>query len=226
MSELNVDTINEQTSANGVSIDGVKLKDSIVEVDTINESTSGSGVTIDSVLLKDGVAHSGLVKLFSHTISNDADIDADVLDENTYSGYKLVAKDITTANDNTNLRAGFRASGSDVLTTNSYLRASWYSNTASSGLSSASANVTGYFEVSFNQGNDTGETMQAVVDFFPHGEQKLWTSINHYETNSGAQLAAHIVSILRNNTTVDGLRFYAGSGNLASGSIEIWGYKK
>lgn len=54
MSEIQVNTINEYTSANGVTIDGVKLKDSIVEVDTINESTSGSGVTIDSVLIKDG----------------------------------------------------------------------------------------------------------------------------------------------------------------------------
>ena len=53
-SELKVDTISEKTSANGVSIDGVKLKDSIVEVDTINESTSGSGVTIDGLLIKDG----------------------------------------------------------------------------------------------------------------------------------------------------------------------------
>lgn len=53
-SELKVDTISEKTSANGVSIDGVKLKDSAVEVDTINESSSGSGVTIDSLQIKDG----------------------------------------------------------------------------------------------------------------------------------------------------------------------------
>jgi len=53
-SELKVDTISEKTTASGVTIDGVKLKDSIVEVDTINESTSGSGVTIDGVLIKDG----------------------------------------------------------------------------------------------------------------------------------------------------------------------------
>ena len=47
MSELNVDTINEQTAANGVTIDGVKLKDNAVLTDTISEKTSGSGVTID-----------------------------------------------------------------------------------------------------------------------------------------------------------------------------------
>ena len=54
MSELNVDTINEQTAANGVTIDGVKLKDNAVETDTISEKTSGSGVTIDSLQVKDG----------------------------------------------------------------------------------------------------------------------------------------------------------------------------
>ena len=197
-----------------------------------NGGSLGSDKTITipnetgTVALDNSTDLGGLVKLGSYTFNNDADIDADVLDENTYSGYKLVAKDIKTANDNTNLRAGFRASGSDVLTTNSYLRAAWYMNTASSGITASSSSRTGFFEVSFNQGNDTGELMQAVVDVFPHGTQKLWNSVNQYETNSGAQLAAHIVSILRNDTTVDGLRFYAGSGNVTSGSIEIWGYKK
>lgn len=53
-SELKVDTISEKTTASGVTIDGVKLKDNAVETDTISESTTGSGVTIDGVLIKDG----------------------------------------------------------------------------------------------------------------------------------------------------------------------------
>jgi hypothetical protein len=48
------DTILEKTSASGVTIDGVLLKDNAVQTDTILEKTSASGVTIDSVLLKDG----------------------------------------------------------------------------------------------------------------------------------------------------------------------------
>tara|TARA_R100001015_G_C4573835_1_gene131452 strand:+ start:160 stop:792 length:633 start_codon:yes stop_codon:yes gene_type:complete len=55
MSTLQVNTINESTSGSGVTIDGVKLKDNIVETDTINEKTSTSGVTIDGVLIKDGL---------------------------------------------------------------------------------------------------------------------------------------------------------------------------
>lgn len=58
MSELNVDTINEQTSANGVTIDGVKLKDNVLLTDTISESTSAAGVTIDGVLVKDNTVDS------------------------------------------------------------------------------------------------------------------------------------------------------------------------
>ena len=60
-STVKVDTIAEKTSANGVTIDGVKLKDSIVVVDTINESSSASGVTIDSVLLKDGAVQNATI---------------------------------------------------------------------------------------------------------------------------------------------------------------------
>ena len=55
MSTLQVNTISESTSGSGVTIDGVKLKDNIVETDTINEKTSTSGVTIDGVLIKDGL---------------------------------------------------------------------------------------------------------------------------------------------------------------------------
>tara|TARA_R100000808_G_C2124299_1_gene134838 strand:+ start:5 stop:1291 length:1287 start_codon:yes stop_codon:yes gene_type:complete len=53
-SEIKVDTISENTSANGVSIDGVTLKDNAVLTDSISEKTSANGVVIDSVTLKDG----------------------------------------------------------------------------------------------------------------------------------------------------------------------------
>ncbi len=53
-SEIKVDTISENTSANGVTIDGVKLKDNALITDTISESTSDAGVTIDGLLIKDG----------------------------------------------------------------------------------------------------------------------------------------------------------------------------
>jgi predicted outer membrane repeat protein len=52
-SGIATDTVSEKTSAAGVTVDGVLLKDSQVTTDQINEKTSAAGVTIDGVLLKD-----------------------------------------------------------------------------------------------------------------------------------------------------------------------------
>jgi len=60
---IKVDTISEKTSANGVTIDGVLIKDNAVNTDTISEKTSAAGVTIDGVLIKDGISHSGIVQI-------------------------------------------------------------------------------------------------------------------------------------------------------------------
>ena len=62
------DTISEQTSATGVTIDGVLLKDSQVKTDTIIEKTAAAGVTADSVLLKDGgVSGAGVIAMTDTT---------------------------------------------------------------------------------------------------------------------------------------------------------------
>ena len=51
---VSTDVISEETSAAGVTIDGVLLKDSTVKTDTIIEKTADNGVTIDGVVCKDG----------------------------------------------------------------------------------------------------------------------------------------------------------------------------
>ena len=56
-SEVYTDVVNEKTSTAGVTLDGVKLKDSQVYTDTINEKTSAAGVTVDGVVLKDGAVY-------------------------------------------------------------------------------------------------------------------------------------------------------------------------
>ncbi|MHA2274115.1 MAG: hypothetical protein ACXAC2_00005 [Candidatus Kariarchaeaceae archaeon] len=47
------DFINELTSANGINIDGVILKDNQVQSDTIIEKTADAGVTIEGIKIKD-----------------------------------------------------------------------------------------------------------------------------------------------------------------------------
>lgn len=60
--DLLTDSILEETSANGVVIDGVTVKDggavfadgATIEVDTVDEATAANGVAVDGVTLKDG----------------------------------------------------------------------------------------------------------------------------------------------------------------------------
>lgn len=54
VTSLSTDTISEKTAAAGVTIDGVKLKDSEPYCDVINEKTAATGVTVDGLLIKDG----------------------------------------------------------------------------------------------------------------------------------------------------------------------------
>ena len=93
-SEIKVDTISEKTAANGVTIDGVNLKDSVVKTDTINEKTSAAGVTIDGVLIKDskipGSAGGGLVYINSGTFSSASTLTVSSVFSSTYENYKII----------------------------------------------------------------------------------------------------------------------------------------
>ena len=71
---------------------------STLQVNTINESTSASGVTIDGVLIKDGLvdgkdvsalAPAGLVKLSSNTVSGNSSTSVDNIFSSTYTNYKV-----------------------------------------------------------------------------------------------------------------------------------------
>jgi hypothetical protein len=82
---LKTDTINEATSAAGVTIEGVLIKDSLIvtptisgalSTDTISEKTADTGVTIDGTKLKDGLittagtAGGGTIKAHAHDCTN------------------------------------------------------------------------------------------------------------------------------------------------------------
>jgi hypothetical protein len=73
MSELNVDTINEQTAANGVTIDGVLIKDGEVDGKDVSSLVSG-----------------GLVLLSSNTVSSSSGTSVDSIFTSTYTNYKVI----------------------------------------------------------------------------------------------------------------------------------------
>lgn len=87
---VTTDTISEETAAAGVTIDGVKLKDSEVYTDVINEKTAATGVTVDGVLCKDGsITATGGISGYSNTQNS----------TNVGGGYQVLGA-ITTGTNN------------------------------------------------------------------------------------------------------------------------------
>jgi hypothetical protein len=75
---FNVDVISEKTSAAGVTVDGVLLKDSQVSTDQINEKTSATGVTVDGVLLKDSGVVTGAGTVSAPVYSTTGDLNTGI----------------------------------------------------------------------------------------------------------------------------------------------------
>lgn len=105
--EYKADVIAEATTAAGVTIDGVLLKDSEVTTDVIHEKTSAAGVTIDGAVVKDGgVTLTGAVvtdTISEKTSANGVDVDGLKIKDATLQAWKrnVIAKSV-----NFNVAAG------------------------------------------------------------------------------------------------------------------------
>ena len=207
-----------------------------IQVNTINEYTGASGVTIDGVLLKDGAipstAGGGLVKLTSATASSSADLTFDnFVDSSTYSSYRIDFENIKAATDNVVFRATFRqggASGSDISGTyiHSEIYGSLYNTTE--GITTNQQN-TNFIEVMNSQGNATGEENSGFIDFFPAYDTKgkSYIRVNVVKTNADTNgFASILAGGIFDTTTCTGIKFFMSSGNIASGTITIYGVKK
>lgn len=86
---------------------------STLNVDNINEYTSAGGVTIDGVLIKDGVAHSGLVLLSGNTLSGSTGVTVDNVFTSTYTNYKVTISWNASHSGTSSCKIILRAGGSD-----------------------------------------------------------------------------------------------------------------
>jgi len=214
-SEIKVDTISEKTSANGVTIDGVLLKDG--EVDGVDVSAIVSG---------------SLVKLSSATASNSSELLFDnFVDTSTYAYYHIVAENIISATNSTSLYMTFRqggASGSDLNGT--YYLMSWtaFGNVAFSGFDSNASN-TNYAQIGDQIYNSAGRAFNGLTEYFPsdgtNNGSYTMSDFVHYGGN-GQVRDRHRGQYLNDTTAATGARIYLSSGNITSGSIHIYGVKK
>ena len=223
-SELKVDTISEKTSANGVTIDGVNLKDSVVKTDTISEKTSAAGVTIDGVTIKDGkvtTANStGLTLINSSTFSGVSSKSIDSVFSSTYTNYRALIS-IKTVDNNVHLYSRFRDGSGDITSSNYDYKALYALNSNTNNYNNG-RNGTSTNAMTIIAGVSQTVAYHGYLDILePNiadrtGVVGMQTGTGHLLTNSAS---------FNLTTQLTGISFYAGSGNI-SGEIQIYGYGK
>jgi len=240
MSSIKVNSIVENTADNGVTVDGVLLKDGGINIDTLSEKTSGSGVTIDGVLLKDGqvaaAAGGAMVKLASATASNSSELTFDnFVDQDTYCQYIIVFQNIHPASDNVEWRFAFRqggASGSDITGTYRQAGVYYYGDTTGGQIFENNSN-TNYQVIQNAIGNSDSESMVGDAKFYPATGTAATSSISILQSAISMQRSDDLGQYIQRNsffesgaTAATGLRFYFSSGNIESGTVIIFGVKK
>ena len=203
-----------------------------IKVDTISEKTSANGVTIDGVLVKDSVAHSGLVLLESATASSSPTLTFDnFVDTSLYASYHIEYNQIKPANDNVAFRAIFRTASGDQTGTY-YMAGVYYQPDSSSGAVSSNNSYTNFFNIEAALGNSNGEALMGQAKFYPavgdstQNIAQLHSNIGLQRYDDNSRGALRIGVIEAPGTANTGIKFYMSSGNIASGSIYIYGVKK
>ena len=233
MSRLKVDTI-EDRSGSGITLDDT------LKVDTISEKTSANGVTIDGVLLKDNLVASSaggsLVLLHTLTASDSPTLISDnFVDDTKYNSYRIVCENILPSSNNPNMLVVFRqggGSGSDITGTYKGAKYRIGLNTTSNNTNYSNQSGTNYIEWAYGLRNpSTTSKFNGVFDFFPNSSDGGSTHFNGAfivvsATNNGDIYYWNSSGILYSSTNCTGLKWYMGNGNVESGQIYIYGVKK
>ena len=203
-----------------------KLVVTNIETQNIKFDSDTTAFTIGSDGVLSGTGSPAMVKLLDADISNVAQYDIDSTYINsTYDTYMVIGR-LVLASDNQNLFLRFFSGGS-ILDGSVYGREA----TSTGSGSYDGSNSTSILAVpnGFNVGNDGGEgtTFEFLIQNVNNTTQPACVngqsanfnnSANHFGAVFSGSLLASSAS-----TIVNGLRFYASSGNLSTGNIKLYG---
>jgi len=197
---------------------------STLQVNTISESTSASGVTIDGVLIKDGnvdgvdVSNTGLVKLADTDFTGESSVAFDSVFSSAYRNYRALIS-IKTVDNNVHLYSRFRDGSGDITSSNYDYKALYALNSNTNNYNNG-RNGTSTNAMTIIAGVSQTVAYHGYLDILePNiadrtGVVGMQTGTGHLLTNSAS---------FNLTTQLTGISFYAGSGNI-SGSIQIYGY--
>ena len=211
---------------------------STVQVDAINESTTNAGVTVDGVLIKDGlvdgkdvsaIVSGSLVKLATATASNSANITFDnFVDNSVYASYFLYVENHTVASDASNLDFTFRTSAPADISDDYYT--AYYERKVKSGAGTdyeGKETSTNFGSVWGSQTNTVADSLNATVilQMPDSGLARCnWTGSLKNSSNTWMWIRRDIIT--DSVTGCKGIKLFQRTGNITSGVYTIFGVKK
>ena len=235
MSELNVDTINEQTAANGVTIDGVLIKDG--QVDGVDVST----LSVDSNDLV-------LIDTYSLT-SSDSDVATITMDQVFSSAYDVYDIHFLNATSDTGtnrlhmtMRTGSSGSEADYTSANYVYQAMFHRTNVSdsSGDPSASGHE-GFSDTAWKSGNNVytaatsaGLNMNITISNAYLGNSgdttNTRTSMRYFSefystTEMQQRWGSGVIATSTSYGPFTGIKFSLSANNFNTADIRIYGYK-
>jgi hypothetical protein len=174
-----------------------------------------------------GLSSGGLQFISSVDLSNDATVEFTGFNSALYDSYEFVLSHVLPASDNTFLYMRTSSNGGTSYDSNNsnYTTANSYDayNTGNRG----GANTTNVMVLApTGVGTASGEQgVSGVVELFsPHTTKRTYLSSDMvYEGSDGKHYRTTGVGARLSDAVVNGIRFYYSSGNLASGTITMYG---
>jgi len=206
---------------------------STVQVDAINESTTNAGVTVDGVVIKDGLVDGkdvstlgtssvdgGLVKLADTDFTGESAVVFDSVFSSTYNNYAFKIEHQAVDN-NTEFRFRLRTgSGDDTTAQYNVVNVISFPNSSTNW---AAKSIYGLDVNAFtmNGGMANNKHYHSSLDMFSpqKAQDTTWSGTAGYQ-------GGHVFVIggaFELDTQFTGIKFYQSSGNI-TGSIQIYGY--
>ena len=220
-------TVSEATAALGL-----KTATTTVSVSGATAPTSGQVLTATSstaATWQTPSAGSGdMVLLASATASASSEILFDnEFDSSVYSEYQLKFQAVRCATDNVSFLVQLRTSApADITDT---YRVGRYAARIDAGVSAAGSNLNGTtgYQVAITMGNATNEQASGGITIIPASGN--WTTITGHLRSAGTAGDRYSVTLAgdcEGTTAPAGVRIYMSSGNIASGTFQLYGIKK
>ena len=220
-SELKVDTISEKTSANGVTIDSVLIKDGQVDgVDVSALNTTVSSLSADTndfdlLATTDGTSGGHATITYSN-----------LLDKTVYNSFQLVIHGFRPTSSNTHIRMQMLDSSDNVITGTYSMGYRYTQVNGSNHSAGTNRSASDYWYFFGNDGNN-GDTHNVIMNIFPEDDIYHNNHIDFIFTNTSSNTYHYSGMMLApaSATAFKGIKLYASAGNLDITQVSLYGRK-